>query len=279
MSARPAESAAAALLPGISRLLRPLVRLLIRRGITFPTLADLLRDLYIDVVRRDILHEARVQTDSRISLLTGIHRKEIRRQRAVAVGADQEPEGLSLSSQIAARWLGSPPWCGADGPLALPRSAAPGDASFDLLVATVTKDLRPRAVLDAWLSEGMVRLDAADRVVLNAAAWLPPPGSAGQWHYFTRNLHDHIAAGAANVLATGRPPFLDRSVHYDALSPVQAARLAAFGRTAAERLLQEVNRAALTMLEDAPPALPPTRRVNLGVFLYTEDEPAAGDAA
>ena len=279
MSAPAPGSGSAVLLPGLAHLLRPLVRLLLRRGITLPMLHDLLRELYVDVARRDVLRDRRAQTDSRISLLTGIHRKELRRQRTADATAPPEPPGLSLSSQIVARWLGGPRWGGADGaPLPLPRGAPTGEASFDALVAAVTRDLRPRAVLDEWLSEGVVRMDVQDRVVLNDAAYLPRPGSAEQLHYFARNLHDHIAAAAANVLAEGRPRFLDRSVHYDALTAAQAARLAAFAHAGAQRLLLEVNRAALAMLDDAPPAPPPTRRVNLGVFLYTEDDPPPGAA-
>jgi hypothetical protein len=279
MSVPSAGPAAPALMQGLRRLLRPLVRLLIQRGITFPALADLLRELYIDVARHDLLGAPRAQTDSRISLLTGVHRKEIRRQRLIPPAAEQEPETLSLSSQIIARWLAGPPWSGADGvPLPLLRSAAADGPSFDTLVASVTRDVRPRAVLDSWLAEGVARLDAEGRVVLNAAAYLPRPGSAGQLHYFARNLHDHIAAAAANVVAEERPPFLDRSVHYDRLAPEDAARLATLARTAAERLLVEVNRAALAMLRDEVPPSGPTRRVNLGVYLYAEDEPPEGGA-
>jgi hypothetical protein len=135
-------------------------------------------------------------------------------------------------------------------------------------------------VLDAWLAQGVVRLDGKDRVTLNAAAYVPQPGSAEQWHYFVRNLHDHIAAASANVTAEGQAPFLERSVHYDVLTPAQSARLAALGRGAAERMLIEVNRAALAIVEDAPQAASPgpTQRVNLCVSLFVEDEPerAAG---
>jgi hypothetical protein len=268
----PAASAAA-LRPALARLLRPLVRLLIRRGITLPVLINLLREIYVDVARRDLLSDKRAQTDSRISLLTGIHRKELRRQR-IAQPEPAEPASLPRSSQIIARWLGGPPWSAPDGnALPLRRSGPEGEPSFDALVAAVTRDLRARTVLDEWLSEGVVRIDEQDRVVLNAAAYLPPPSSPEQLHYFGRNLHDHMAAAVANVLAEDRPPYLDRSVHYDGLTPAQAEELATLARNAAERLLVEVNRASLARLGDAPPAPAPTRRVNLGVYLYEEDEP------
>ena len=65
----------------VARLLRPLVRLLIKSGVTFPALCDLLRELYVNVAEYDFALPDKSQTDSRVSLLTGIHRKEVRRLR------------------------------------------------------------------------------------------------------------------------------------------------------------------------------------------------------
>lgn len=264
----------ARLLCALGRLLRPLVRLQIRSGVTFPLLADLLRPLYVEVARDDLLPDDRSRTDSRISLMTGIHRKELRRQRRAE--ADFEPPIVTLNSQILALWLGAPDYTDATGrPLPLPRNGqAP---SFDSLIATVTRDLRPRAVLDDWLAQDMVSLEPDGTVTLKAEAYLPREGSEAQLFYFARNLHDHIAAAAANVAAVGTPPHLDRSVHYDRLGLTAAAKLETLAREAAQRLLIEINREALAIAEadekDAA-ANPdrPTRRVNLGVYLYAEDE-------
>ena len=161
MSDRASGHAPEMLLRSLKRLLRPLVRLLIRNGITYPVISEAVRDLYLDVALRDILTEDRARTDSRVSLLTGVHRKEIRRQREAPAQQEATPEVVTLSSQIIARWLGAAPWAGTGGvPLPLPRAAAADEPSFDGLVAAVTKDLRPRAVLDEWLSQDLVRVDA-----------------------------------------------------------------------------------------------------------------------
>jgi len=271
---RPQPPPPSRLLAALGRLLRPLVRLQIRAGITFPLLSDLLRTLYVEVARDDLLPDERSRTDSRISLMTGIHRKELRRQRSVE--PQLEPPVVTLNSQILALWLGAPGYTDPDGtPLSLPRNGpAP---SFDSLIATVTRDLRPRAVLDDWLAQDMVTLAPDGTVTLKAKAYLPREDSEAQLFYFARNLHDHAAAAAANVTATGTPPFLDRSVHYDRLGLDAAARLEALAREAAQRLLIDINRQALAIAEaddkDAA-ANPrrPTRRVNLGVYLYAEDE-------
>jgi hypothetical protein len=271
--------AADAMLRPLNRLLRPLVRLLIRSGVTFPVLVDLLRTLYVDVASRDLLTDPRAQTDSRLSLMTGVHRKEIRRLRSIAPGGDETPAVVTLSSQIIAQWLGTLAFTDATGAsLALPRLAQPGGGpSFDRLVESVTTDLRPRAVLDDWISQGIVTLDQDDHVHLNTQAFIPQPGRSEQLFYFARNLHDHVAAATANISAGETAPFFDRSVHYDRLPWEASVRLEAAGREAAQTLLLDVNRLALKLTEDektgpAPPT-GTTRRVNLGVYIYVEDEP------
>lgn len=263
------------LMPPLARLLRPLVRLLIRSGITFPVLEDLLRGLFVDVAQHDILPDPKSRTDSRISLLSGVHRKEIRRLRLEPPVAGETPPVVTVTSQIIARWLGAAPWVDAAGvPLALPRGGADA-ASFERLVESVTKDMRPRAVLDSLLADGAVEMDGDDRVRLNQAAFVPQPGEAAQLFYFGRNLHDHVAAAAANISAAGRAPYLDRSVHYDRLPYDVAERLEAIGREAAQKMLLEVNRMALELTDGVEPdACTPTRRVNVGVYMFVADDPA-----
>jgi hypothetical protein len=268
-----------ALLRPVRRLLRPLIRLLIEGGVTFPAVADLLRSLYVEVAARDLLQGPRARTDSRISLLTGVHRKEIRRWRSEPHEPEAVPPVITRTGQIIARWLHDSEYVDAGGqPKTLPRLPRPeGGPSFESLVQSVTSDVRPRAVLDDWLNHGIVTVDVADQVVLDTAAFVPRPGSAEQLFYFGRNLHDHLSAAAANVTASGTAPFIERAAHYDNLTPATAARLEAMGREAAQRLLTEFNRQALDLLdsndrelESAPDT--PRRRVNLGLFLFVEND-------
>jgi len=297
-SDRPSAAAPPPLAGPLRRLLRPLVRLLMQSGITFPVLADLLRSLYVEVAMRDLLTDSDARTDSRISLLTGVHRKEIRRQREAGLEAEGTPAIVTLNSQIIARWLGLAAYTDARGrPRVLPRiSTARRKPSFEALVRSVTTDVRPRAVLDDLQSQGLVVREPDDRVRLNVAAFVPRPGRAEQLFYFGRNLGDHIAAAAGNVMAAisagsspagaASPvpaPFLERSVHYDELTEAAAARLAAAGREAALRLLLDFNRLALVEAEAGDRAAAEGRlqrraRVNLGVYLYHEEEGVAGES-
>lgn len=260
----------------LARLLRPLVRLFIRCGITFPALCDLLRELYVNVAEHEFALSGKVQTDSRVSLLTGIHRKEVARLRGAGAPVSTVPASISRTSRIFARWLSAPEFTDADGhPLPLARTTENGQASFESLVVSVTRDVRPRAILDEWLNRHLVMIDAEGRVVLTEAAFVPPGGSDQQLYYFGRNLHDHVAAAVANVLGEG-PRFMERAVHYDGLSEDLAATLEKRSRELATAALKTLNREANLACETDAGG---TWRWNFGIYVYQEDAKSAGEGA
>jgi hypothetical protein len=270
----------------LARMLRPLVRLLIRSGITYPALQDLLRELYVNVAENDFALAGKEQTDSRVSLLTGIHRKEVSRLRGAGAPVSAMPTAVSRSAKIIARWMGAEGYQDAEGkPLPLARShpdaAAP---SFEHLVEAVTRDVRPRAVLDEWIAQGIVFIDDAQRIVLSEVAFSPKDGGEALAYYFGRNLHDHIAAATSNVSGDG-PKSLERAVHYDGLTEEQASDLEAFARTVAMQALTKANAKALKVVEDTPlaGAQPQTAqknawRWNFGVYVYRERTEKASDS-
>ncbi len=271
MATSPQPSLQSAQLHGpLARLLRPLVRLFIRSGMTFPVVQELLRELFVNVAETEFALSDKDQTDSRVSLLTGIHRKEIRRLRDAGAPVSAMPSSLSNSSRILSRWLGAKEFSSARGPKVLPRTAAPGKPSFEALVESVTRDVRPRAILDEWLNRGVVEIDAKDRVVLREHALVPSAGEEQQLYYFGRNLHDHAAAAVANITGATPPKFLERALHYDRLSPDAAKKLETYARELAMNALQDANREAVT-LSDAD--VGGHVRVNFGIYVYSEEAP------
>jgi len=251
------------------RMLRPLVRLLIRSGLTFPALVDLLRELYVNVAEYDFILPGKVQTDSRVSLLTGIHRKEVARLRGAGAPVSVVPVALSRTSKIIAKWLASPAYTDKGGrPRPLWRgSERKGEPSFETLVASVTRDVHPRAVLDEWMDRNLVTTDAQGRIVLVEAGFIPHDDSDQKLYYFGRNLHDHVAACVANVLGN-QPPFLERAVHYDGLSEDLAKTLEQQSRDRAMGLLQEMNKAAHGACETDQGG---NWRWNFGVYVFREE--------
>jgi hypothetical protein len=178
-----------------------------------------------------------------------------------------------MGGQIVARWCADERFLdGQRRPLPLPRLASKGgEVSFEKLVEGISKDIRARAVLDEWLRLGVANLDDQDRVNLVEHAFIPARGLDEKSFFFGKNLSDHMAASAHNLME-GQPPFLDRSVYYDGLSEASVEELRGLTRELAVSALQEVNRRALE-LQQADAGKPATdQRMTFGVYFYAEPE-------
>lgn len=231
MSFTPADPVAdpaadSALVSALRRVLAPLARLMLARGMTLPLAVELLKRVFVETAERDFRLEGKAVTDSRISLLTGVHRKDVKRLRNLPQVDAALPHKVSLGAQLVGRWVTQKPWVDRSGrPKRLPRLASHGgDASFEALVASVSRDIRPRSVLDEWIRLNVVNLNDADEVVLNAAAFIPREGTDEKLHYLGLNLGDHAETASNNVLGQDTPRF-DRSVHHDGLTAEQVALL------------------------------------------------------
>ena len=129
----------------LRRLLRPLVKALVAHGVIFPAVVELLRELYVDVAREDFVVKGKEQTLSRINLITGVTRREVRRLISREPEADEAPQALSLSARIISVWLGNQDYIDSrNRPLPLPLTAPDSSPSVERLVASVSKDVRAR---------------------------------------------------------------------------------------------------------------------------------------
>ena len=249
----------ASVLAATKALLRPLVRVLIGCGVTLPALVAALKECFVEVASRDFRLGGRPPSDSRVSLVTGVHRKDVRaiRERSHPVST---PRAGRLAATVLGRWLGTP----RPPRRRRPPAAAASRAEFDALVAGVSKDVRPRTVLDELLRLGSVEADGEDALRLLVDAFVPARDGEELLAFFGRNLHDHIAAAGANLMAgpDGRR-FLERAVYYNNLRPADVDRLEAEARTLALAALRHLNGLALEMQQAARDARRRARAVPL----------------
>lgn len=262
-----------ALLRALRRLLGPLVRLLLAHQVTYPVLTQLLKRIYIEEADRAFAIPGKPQTISRLTLLTGIHRKDVKRIQAEPSEPGESPGHVSLGAQLVLRWTAEPQYRGPDGePVALPRAA--GDLagpSFESLVESVSKDIRPRAILDEWLRLGIATVDEEDRVHLRTGAFVPSSGFDEKAHFFGRNLHDHMATSAHNLTSGGEgeaAPMLERSVYYARLRPESVAELESLATEAGMEALQKINQRALVLQRADDGDAEADRRMNFGVYFH-----------
>lgn len=276
----PSISSDSRTLVAFKRLMRPLVRLLIMRGIQLPTIIAALKQIYVDVASTDFRIDDRSPTDSRVSVLTGVHRRDVSSIRRDGKPGSK-PSAMSLPATVIGRWLGDPDYAGSDGePNPLPWSGKEGRPSFENLVRSSSKDIHPRTILDELIDQDLVDWDEAqDTVTLTTKAFVPVFDDDAMMDFFEMNLHDHIAAATSNVIGNEeRGTFLERAVYYNRLSKKSVDDLEALAREQAERTLGKLNVEALRHQKDDKKQDHPSQRFRFGVFFYCEaDDPPNQD--
>ena len=269
------KAAADLLLEQSQPLLMPWVETLVRQGVTYPQLAATLKQVFFQAAQAELQRTGQRQTDSAISVLSGLHRKDVRALGSATPRAAAPT--VPLSTQIVTRWLTDPRYRDRrNAPCDLPRHG-PVD-SFEALASSLSRDVHPRTALEELVRLGVVTLQG-DMVCMNGAAFIPKQGFAEMVELLACNVADHIAAGAHNLDAeeAGRR-FLEQSVFAASLTPESAEQLGEIAREiwaqAFERMVAEAN--ARVDQDRAQPRA--THRMRFGAFFYA-DTPTKGQGS
>lgn len=158
------------------RLLNPLVRILIRNGVSATETTDLVRQVFVDAATSEEFQlPGRRLSDTRVAILTGLSRKEVHRLRNEA-HKNRSVTSLSRVSRVIAGWNQDPDFTGPYGlPLAIPFEDDPKiDApSFTELVRRHSGDMAPRAMLDELLRTGLAEVDDDGLIRNSGRTYIP----------------------------------------------------------------------------------------------------------
>ncbi len=261
-----------ALSSATSRLLYPLVRMFLRNGKGARSLYDLIKQVYVELARDEFGIGGKKATVSRIAILTGLTRKEVKVLLAQPrTGDDSTEEEYNRAAWVIAGWLKDPQFGDGRGhPAPLPMEGKRG--SFAALVKVYSGDIPVRAMLDELLHVGAVQLMKDGRVCLRSRGYIPQKSAAEKLSILGTDTADLIATIDHNVYVNPRNPRFQRKVMYDNV-PVEAAQefqtiVAARG----QELLEALDRWLSHRDRDVNPSSKGTGRVRLGVGLYHFEE-------
>ena len=260
------------IIAALTVLLRPLVRILLRHGIPCDVLSAVARRVYVHVAAEEFVLPGKKQTTSRISILTGLTRKEVRRIMTTADVEDQEAtDRYNRAARVIAGWIRDKGFHDKAGdPLALPVEGK--NASFGALVRCYSGDMPVRAMLDELLRVGAVRKRKDSRIRLQARFYVPEQSETDKLHILGTDTADLIATIAHNLKAQTVPRY-QRKVMYDNV-PVEAVQ--EFQRRSANRaqvFLEGIDRWLSRRDRDVNPAVTGTdrKRVGIGVYYFEDD--------
>jgi Family of unknown function (DUF6502) len=269
-SPKPAANTSERVLETAARILAPLVRLLIAKGVTFQMASELLKRVYVNVAQKQFTGDEE-STGTRLSLLTGLNRKEIRRLTSNDANEKQPISKTSYVAAVFAVWKTQRRWRDGDGrPKTLPKRSDGRELSFDDLVRSVTTDHRPTALLDELIRLGFVDVSSDDQITLKETPFLSAIDLEDKLLPLGENASDHLRSAVMNVLSES-PQFLERSVYSDALSISSANKLGILAEAQWQKVHDEVVNTAIDLeTKDALNTELTQTRVRVGMYFYSE---------
>lgn len=273
----PSEETAALALRHAATIMSPIARWLLRSGVSYGAFADALKTVFLDAARHELAVSDTPPTFSALSMLSGVHRKDVRMLATATVdtSASAAGRGIPLSSLVYTRWTTSRRYRAREGqPKALRRSGK--SPSFESLSRELSQDVHPRTVLDELLRLGLVALsDDGETVVPVSLGFTPSTQLEELTALVAANTADHLLAAVHN-LSRGAPPFLEHSIFADGLGPesIEVLRQHALALWLADIEKMVASATHRVELDDSvPPEL--QHRMRFGVYFYSEPQSTA----
>jgi len=181
-------------------LLLPVVRFVLRHGVTISDFEELTKDAYVEVARQDYGIDGRPTNNARVAMLTGLSRREVAkiRDRLLGDGLLADDSQGNRISQILTGWHVDPEFTDEDGqPKVLPATGPTGSLpsllkryAGDLPHGAIRKEMQQRALIEEQ-NDGSFRVLRRDYVFSELAPeFVNRLGVA---------LHDHAATLEHNL--------------------------------------------------------------------------------
>ncbi len=202
----------------IIKLLRPLAKILLRNGVSYGTFADLAKWVFVDVATKEFVIKNRKQSTSRISVITGLSRREVMRVRKLPKpDITDSIEKHNRAARVIAAWRRESEFLDTDGkPAPLPLD---GDGTtFSELVKRFSGNMPPRAVLDELINVEAVSESFEDNTVtLLTRAYIPKNYDSHKINILGTDVKHLLSTINHNLQPGLMKPIFQRKVSYDNL--------------------------------------------------------------
>jgi len=193
--------------------LKPAIHVLLRCGVTWKEFAELAKTTYVEVATERFGKRGRATNVSRTAVLTGLARREVRKQREQLEHAPEPLPGyVTKACLVLTAWHLHPEFLDKNGkPLLLPLEGE--DATFESLMRRCgAGDVRPSTLLKELLDAGAVRKRADGRLEALQRNYIPHAVDEQLIRLWGTVLADIAATYAHNLMRDGRtPPRFERA--------------------------------------------------------------------
>lgn len=254
----------------------PLARLLIAQKISHNEFAEIAKAAYVEAAETAFALPNRKMTDSRISVLTGLSRKESRRIRHQNDHKTPAKYQANRAARVITGWLNDPLFTDKNRrPNCLPSR---GECSFSALVSKYSGDITAGAILDELLNAGIVNVDDQNNVKLIKLGYIPDGDEQKKLGVLLQSTKDLLTCGSYNLCRKqNQPPQFQRQLSHRDVPPDVAEEFAQLCNDKSMQLLLELDNWLKTK-KPPPPShqTTPSLRVGLGIYQIKESDNGKG---
>jgi len=251
------------------QLLRPIVHVLLRCGVTWREFAELAKTTYVEVATRQFGKRGRPTNVSRTSVLTGLSRRDVRRQRERVEGVPPPAGGYTTkASLVLSAWHLDPDFLDNKGrPARLPLEGA--QKSFSALVHRCAGgDVPTSTLLKELVAAGAVRERSDGRLEVLQRNYIPHPMDEQLIRLWGSVIADIGTTYVHNLVkAPKQQPRFERAAVNDQIDPRVLPEFRKFLEQEGQAFLERVD-AWLTAHQLPPGADAEAKRVRIGVGAY-----------
>ncbi len=257
-------------------MLSPLVRLLLRHGVSHAEFANWAKQAYVREAQTHFGIDGKAPTVSRIAIVTGINRKEVKRIRELPADVDTGVSKHNRAVRVVTGWIQDPDFQTSRGQ---PSALVYGDPddSFNLLVKRHGGDVPARAMLDELVRVGTVKLSDTTVTLLHKG-YVPHQSETALLDIFSTSATDLLNTLDFNLHeSNAKRRRFQMSVAYDDVTSEGRDAFQQLSTEQAMSLLREMDQHLSQHDRGANPAAdgPGKHRVGLGV--YWIEDPEEGD--
>lgn len=252
----------------VQKLLYPLVHILLRNGISFGTFMELVKWVYVDVATKEFNISGKKQTDSRISILTGLSRKEVKNVKNMVTPSDEgSVERYNRAARVIQGWTQDRTFLNGWGePAILPLEGE--GATFNLLVSQYSGDIPARAIFDELMRVNTIERLEDGRIRLLQRAYIPRTGEADKLSILGTDVALLIATIDHNLVCEADEAYFQRKVAYDNLPAEAIPELKRLTEEQGQALLEQLNGWLMQQDRDCNPQVTGTGRKQAGIGIY-----------
>lgn len=251
----------------IRRLLTPLVKIILRNGLSYKTFIEDAKSVFIEVAEQEFAIEGRRQSAARVAIITGISRKEISRlQNLKAEEQTVVGDSFNRSARVISAWVNDPEFQVKPGqPMEL---AIEGESpSFGDLVRKSSGDMLVRAMLDELVRVGAVEVENKRARLVNRS-YVPAQSESEKLRILGTDVASLIETINHNLQPQEQDPFFQRKVYYDNLPEEALPEIRTMIKRHGQELIELLDKHIQVHDRDVNPDVNGEGRYTAGVGIY-----------